>query len=132
MAWEILRSMRDWAVEQIIALGIGHFEGCLKACSQLALLLHLQEAGNVAEVTVFDPVFTESELILLNSLSLRCSDQFSTHSSCLFYMIHCHLDLYESVLQSILLSSRPTLLVCNSLKSYLDRLNPALREVFPT
>jgi len=121
--------MRDWAVEQIVALGVGHFEGCLKACSQLALLLYLKEAGNVSNITVFDPIFTESEQSHLHSLQLHHSEQYCINSPCLFYMIHCHLDLYESVLLANISSPRPILLVSNSLKSYTDRINPALREV---
>lgn len=121
--------MRIYEVQQVIALGIGHFAGCLKACSQLALLLHLKDALNLQNITVYDPIFTESEQNHLVSLGLTCSAQYSLRFPCLFYMIHCHLDLYESVLLSISASSSPILLVSNSLKSYSDRISPALHEV---
>lgn len=121
--------MHTHGVEQVIALGIGHFAGCLKACSQLALLLHLKDTLNLQNITVYDPIFTESEQNHLASLGLSCSAQYSLTSPCLFYMIHCHLDLYESVLLSISASPYPVFLVSNSLKSYSDRISPALHEV---
>lgn len=92
----------------------------------------LRDMGGIKHITVYDPVFTPSELTHLSTLNLPCSPDYSVTSPCLLYMVHCHLDLYESVLLSLQSCPHPVLLIGNSLRSYSSRISPLLTQVTVT
>lgn len=97
---------------RISSLGIGSFHRSSNARIQLAVLLEVQRAlsGRYASLLIshYDPIFDELDAAVLrkvgHSVSTTCefvgegdADR-SSSIPCIFYMIHCNVELYDKVL----------------------------------
>uniref|UniRef100_A0A0N5ADC8 SRR1 domain-containing protein n=1 Tax=Syphacia muris TaxID=451379 RepID=A0A0N5ADC8_9BILA len=94
---------------QIRAIGVGNFSGCEAqdyGCHQLALLLLLKEYFD-CEVSFQDPVTTENEKLWLQSRNIswlkataldNCNACSNPGYLILFYMPHCDVALYNSLI----------------------------------
>ncbi|NXX12230.1 SRR1L protein, partial [Podargus strigoides] len=89
-----------------VCYGLGPFSGCPVARSQLAFLLLLLEELGVppSRCSLFDPVFSTTEVMVLGELGLRVitENEEGKHSvegsPTLFYMVHCGKALYNNLL----------------------------------
>ncbi|KAL1658472.1 SRR1-domain-containing protein [Schizophyllum commune] len=113
-------------------LGLGSPEDSEAARVQLALLLHLGDKLELprSNVTLYDPQFTDADYKLFDGLGLRGlreePDHFTTEPT-LFYMIHCDMTLYESVLKANESNLEHILLAGNRLHHYVE--NKPTREL---
>ncbi|XP_020657514.3 SRR1-like protein isoform X2 [Pogona vitticeps] len=90
---------------QCVCYGLGNFSSCVKARYQLAFLLLLLQELQIPHrcCHIFDPVFSELEIKVLNSLGLTVllENEEGKRAVCaptLFYMIHCGKALYNNLL----------------------------------
>ncbi|KAI9571509.1 SRR1-domain-containing protein [Boletus coccyginus] len=93
--------------QKVLCLGLGSPSSSGDARAQLALLGCLCASVDIdfAEVSVYDPVFTDADRQLFQALGIRCLDhiQGAEHSlDCptILYMPHCDLKLYEMVIRA--------------------------------
>ncbi|CAG9335792.1 unnamed protein product [Blepharisma stoltei] len=86
---------------QIIGIGLGNFSSSLYPCTQQALFEALsQEIGN-GESELYDPAYSDDEILYLNSLGVKVNEgEFirERNNFPLYIMIHCHFSLYELLL----------------------------------
>uniref|UniRef100_A0A4X2KTP6 SRR1-like domain-containing protein n=1 Tax=Vombatus ursinus TaxID=29139 RepID=A0A4X2KTP6_VOMUR len=91
-----------------VCYGIGKFASCLIARNQLAFLLLFLEKLQIPRnhCYIFDPLFNEVEISVLNTLGLTVLEEneegkHSIYSEpTIFYMIHCGTALYNNLLWS--------------------------------
>ncbi|XP_050040838.1 SRR1-like protein [Dermacentor andersoni] len=93
----------DTKVSRIVCYGLGNFSACVSARFQLALLICIRRQLSPVSVEIYDPVFTEKERKILESLRfavlvLNDEGKRSVQDRTLFYMPHCGTPLYNSVL----------------------------------
>lgn len=87
----------------LICYGLGNFSSCVIARYQLAFFLCLKDDMNVAEVSLFDPVFSIDEKTILirlncNVIAKNEEGKRKIDSPTLFYMPHCAKELYNNLL----------------------------------
>nr|CAG4646637.1 EOG090X0FII [Macrothrix elegans] len=99
-------SEKDCELSEIVCLGIGSISSCKTAQYQLALLLLLVEHFN-CPAEVFDPIFSDTEKLILQNLLLQISKEnsegkVSVRSSGLtfFFLPHCPKELSNNLLYS--------------------------------
>ncbi|XP_051828992.1 SRR1-like protein isoform X1 [Antechinus flavipes] len=91
-----------------VCYGIGKFASCVIARNQLAFLLLLLEKLQIPRnhCYIFDPLFNELEISVLNTLGLTVlkENEEGKRNICgeptIFYMIHCGTALYNNLLWS--------------------------------
>lgn len=97
----------DKSITQIICLGIGAISTCKTAQYQLALLSALKQEIADCPTEVYDPVFGQSDIDILNSLNFKVSNQNTegkiaiTPSTYTFFILpHCPKELFNNLLFS--------------------------------
>ncbi|CCK69058.1 Ber1p KNAG_0B06290 [Huiozyma naganishii CBS 8797] len=136
------KQLQPWMrnLTRIRCLAIGSFTEDIPARYQLALLLELSDLikaetqGNTVSVSLYDPVFNESDL---NFIEKMCTDwtvekevegSKEDSESTLFFLPHAPLDLTESVLSR----EKPMYLLANNIISHTDRYTKVqLYEKYP-
>ncbi|KAH7954395.1 hypothetical protein HPB49_018197 [Dermacentor silvarum] len=93
----------DTKVRSIVCYGLGNFSACVSARFQLALLICIRRQLSPVPVEIYDPVFTEKERKVLESIGFTVpvrndEGKRSVQDRTLFYMPHCGTPLYNSVL----------------------------------
>ncbi|CAM4566339.1 SRR1-like protein isoform X8 [Lepidochelys kempii] len=90
-----------------VCYGIGNFSSCVISRYQLAFLLLLLEKLQVpqSQCYIFDPLFSELEIEVLNELGVTVvleneEGKHHIHEFTIFYMIHCGKALYNNLLWS--------------------------------
>uniref|UniRef100_A0A8C0GJ17 SRR1 domain containing n=1 Tax=Chelonoidis abingdonii TaxID=106734 RepID=A0A8C0GJ17_CHEAB len=90
-----------------VCYGIGSFSSCVISRYQLAFLLLLLEKLQIpkSQCYIFDPLFSELEISVLNDLSVTVvleneEGKHHIHEFTIFYMIHCGKALYNNLLWS--------------------------------
>ncbi|XP_036606694.1 SRR1-like protein [Trichosurus vulpecula] len=91
-----------------VCYGIGKFASCVIACNQLAFLLLFLEKLQIPRnhCYIFDPLFNELEISVLNTLGLTVLSENEEGKrsiygeATIFYMIHCGTALYNNLLWS--------------------------------
>ncbi|KFB46000.1 AGAP002668-PA-like protein [Anopheles sinensis] len=110
-------------VKRIICLGLGRFSECSIARYQLAFIRCLRDKANLGErVQFYDPVFSSSEVEILQSLAEtvlqeNVEGKYSTESDrTLFYLPHCPKQIVNNVLWKNWQQEHLTnvILLCNS------------------
>ncbi|KAJ7090038.1 SRR1-domain-containing protein [Mycena crocata] len=110
---------------QVLCLGLGSPSSSPNSRAQLGFLLEICEAMGIehGNVSIYDPVFSDEDENLFKQLRLRAQEgRYPLDTPTIFWMPHCDLDLYESVLATNW--SREQLacmiLICNRLGDYVD------------
>ncbi|KAJ7109211.1 SRR1-domain-containing protein [Mycena epipterygia] len=119
---------------QILCLGLGSPSSSPNSRAQLAFLLEICESMDIehANVSVYDPVFSDEDRALFQELEISVSAEnkasvlgegrYSLDSPTILWMPHCDLELYENVLRANW--SREQLpyviLISNRLGDYVD------------
>ncbi|XP_063050279.1 SRR1-like protein [Engraulis encrasicolus] len=92
-------------VQESVCYGLGSFSTCVTARYQLALLLLLLDALEIAveRCSVYDPVFSTSECETLRNLGFKVileneEGKRAVHQPTLFYLMHCGKALYNNLL----------------------------------
>ncbi|XP_029960920.1 SRR1-like protein [Salarias fasciatus] len=92
-------------LEECVCYGLGSFSSCVSARFQLALLLLLLEAGQIAlkDCSVYDPAFSSAERDVLRELGLTVLTENEegkrvASKPTLFYLMHCGKALYNNLL----------------------------------
>lgn len=95
----------DASLLQCVCYGLGHFESCVSARFQLAMLLLLLETLQipVSSCCVYDPVFSPSECDALKELGFTVlteneEGKRAVYQPTLFYLMHCGKALYNNLL----------------------------------
>uniref|UniRef100_A0A8C3T9U4 SRR1 domain containing n=1 Tax=Chelydra serpentina TaxID=8475 RepID=A0A8C3T9U4_CHESE len=90
-----------------VCYGIGSFSSCVISRYQLAFLLLLLEKLQIpkSQCYIFDPLFSELEIGVLNDLGVTVileneEGKHHIHEVTIFYMIHCGKALYNNLLWS--------------------------------
>ncbi|XP_065425001.1 SRR1-like protein isoform X1 [Chrysemys picta bellii] len=90
-----------------VCYGIGSFSSCVISRYQLAFLLLLLEKLQIpkSQCYIFDPLFSELEISVLNDLGVTVvleneEGKHHIHEFTIFYMIHCGKALYNNLLWS--------------------------------
>ncbi|XP_014443098.1 SRR1-like protein, partial [Tupaia chinensis] len=91
-----------------VCYGIGNFATCVIARNQLTFLLLLLEKCQIprSHCWVYDPLFSQAEIAVLNTLGVTvlCENEEGKRSICgqptIFYMPHCGTALYNNLLWS--------------------------------
>uniref|UniRef100_A0A8C4WDV4 SRR1 domain containing n=2 Tax=Gopherus evgoodei TaxID=1825980 RepID=A0A8C4WDV4_9SAUR len=90
-----------------VCYGIGSFSSCVISRYQLAFLLLLLEKLQIpkSQCYIFDPLFSELEISVLNHLGVTVvleneEGKHHIHEFTIFYMIHCGKALYNNLLWS--------------------------------
>lgn len=101
---ESLTDLHSPDIGEIVCFGIGKISECIISRYQLALLLSLREKYAV-ELYIYDPVFTEREIVLLNELNCKVLSEniegkyrVKGDKSTLFYLPHCSKQLSNNLL----------------------------------
>lgn len=89
-------------IKEIICLGLGRIGECVVSRYQLGLLLCLRDVFNV-KVSIFDPVFTERERLILKELNCVCltenlEGKYLVDKTTLFYLPHCPKQLSNNLI----------------------------------
>jgi len=128
--WNPAKENKDEAIESnqlidIICYGLGSFLSCNMAASQLMFLLALKDFLNVNNVSVYDPVFSKSEIeylekVGLNVLSINEEGKRTIVNKTLFFMPHCDLPLYNNLLWANwnIVNLSKLLIIGNTLSDY--------------
>ncbi|CAN9513276.1 unnamed protein product [Ophioblennius macclurei] len=92
-------------LEECVCYGLGSFSSCVSARFQLAMLLLLLEAGQIAltDCIVYDPVFSSAERDVLRELGLTVLTENEegkriASKPTLFFLMHCGKALYNNLL----------------------------------
>jgi len=134
--------------QKVLCLGLGSPSSSRDARAQLALLGCLCASLDIdsADISMYDPVFTEADRQLLQTLGIRCLDhiQGAEHSldrPTMLYMPHCDLKLYEMVIRAnwtldglcniVFLANRFSDYVDNNAASKLEKESPCLLRLVP-
>lgn len=93
----------DVQLRGVVCYGLGNFSACVNARFQLALLICIHRHLKPVSVEIYDPVFTEKERKILESIGFTVlvrneEGKRSVRDRTLFYMPHCGTPLYNSVL----------------------------------
>lgn len=125
---ECISGLKTWhsVPRKVLCLGLGSPTNSVNAQAQLALLLEICDslAIDYAQISAYDPVFTDEDRTLFTELDLTVlsTSNYVADAPTLLYMPHCDLDLYETILRAhwseTLLSQ--ILLVCNHFQDYVD------------
>ena len=87
--------LRDY---DVICLGLGNISESISSILQLAFLLALREKVQLGTVTMYDPCFTEDEIIYFRELDLNVEEIYSgKNDKTLYYMIHWHSEIYSMI-----------------------------------
>lgn len=124
---EALEILKSSDIKEIVCFGLGRFGECVVSRYQLALLLHLKDLYNV-KVYVYDPIFSESERVILTKFNCEVLNHNSEgkHSikdneSTLFYLPHCPKQLCNNLLWSNWgLKLSCCIIICNSFTNILE------------
>ncbi|ALC46770.1 CG7988, partial [Drosophila busckii] len=137
-------------LERIICLGLGPFTRTHQALHQVAFIISAQRHHNIKEALYFDPVFRDSEKVLLQRLgctvlSEDCVGKYEAPLPTLYYLPHCPYALMHNVLWSnwsinnlsnvLLISNSFDSLVTNRIKSkqspddLIARITPKCTEI---
>lgn len=95
--------LKDRQIKEIICLGIGRIGDCVIAKHQLAFISLLAEHCGVNSVQFFDPVTTEKEKEILNTLNYQVltdnkEGKYKADHQTLFYLPHCPKQLTNNLL----------------------------------
>lgn len=147
---EGLSALKNPVISEIICFGLGKIGECTIARYQFALLLCLKELYNV-EVYVYDPVFNENDISLLNHFNINIltenlEGKYKTRNqkTTLFYLPHCPKQLTNNLLWAnwglnlsycIIISNSFNKVIENSLKrtlaenaEYILKITPYVHE----
>lgn len=101
---EGLLTLKNPLISEIICFGLGKFGECTIARFQFALLLCLKELYNV-DIYVYDPIFSEHDIGLLNHFNINILEENSegkykikNEKTTLFYLPHCAKQLTNNLL----------------------------------
>lgn len=106
----------------IRCLGLGSPTDSFPALYQLAYILELQNLWNCS-VSMYDPVFTDSDLNLLEKLNFSVSElDDSDRENTLYYLPHVGLDVTSSLLEQ----KKPKYLLANHISHHTDLFTKSL------
>ncbi|KIL00132.1 hypothetical protein PAXRUDRAFT_345794 [Paxillus rubicundulus Ve08.2h10] len=117
----------------VLCLGLGSPCSSRDARAQLAFLSRLCALSNIdsANVSVYDPVFTDADRRLFQVLGMQCPSDIkqvkhSLDGPTILYMPHCDLKLYEIVIRANWTYGRlcDIVFLANCFSDYIDN-NPA-------
>ncbi|KAJ7470593.1 SRR1-domain-containing protein [Mycena latifolia] len=114
---------------QVLCLGLGSPSSSANSRAQLGFLLEICESIGIehANVSVYDPVFSEEDGVLFQELRMRVLSEnkegsYPLDSATILWMPHCDLGLYENVLRANWSRERLpyVILISNRLGDYVD------------
>ncbi|KAF6764769.1 hypothetical protein DFP72DRAFT_869208 [Ephemerocybe angulata] len=117
----------------VLCLGLGSPSNSPNANVQLAFLLEACKDLDITyeRIAVYDPVFSEEDLLLFKELRIQVLSEnkkgaYPLSAPTLCFMLHCDMELYEAILKANWDRDRirNLVLIGNSLTDYLDR-NPS-------
>lgn len=86
---------------EIISIGLGNFSTSLNSCTQQALFELLIETLSIPSIQLYDPQFTVQEISYLHAKNYSVGEYFTSQlAPSIYYMVHCHYDLYQTFLTS--------------------------------
>ncbi|KAF9227876.1 hypothetical protein BS17DRAFT_774448 [Gyrodon lividus] len=134
--------------QNVLCLGLGSPCSSRDARAQLAFLNQLCTFSDIdsANVSVYDPVFTDADRRLFYDLGMQCLGDIkevkhSLDRPTILFMPHCDLTLYETVIRAnwtderlcaiIFLANRFSDYIDNNLVSKLEKESPCLMRLAP-
>ncbi|KAM6500896.1 SRR1 domain containing protein [Amanita muscaria] len=107
----------------VICLGLGSPSSSQNACVQLAFLLEICDYLLIErqKISLYDPVFTEEDLTLLQGLQLTLILQnglYPVEVPTMVFMPHCDMELYENFLKANWKTDMKLLIIANQLSEY--------------
>ncbi|KIL68569.1 hypothetical protein M378DRAFT_190966, partial [Amanita muscaria Koide BX008] len=109
----------------VICLGLGSPSSSQNACVQLAFLLEICDYLLIErqKISLYDPVFTEEDLTLLQGLQLAVlptneNGLYPVEEPTMVFMPHCDMELYENFLKANWKTDMKLLIIANQLSEY--------------
>ncbi|CAK9435285.1 uncharacterized protein LODBEIA_P57500 [Lodderomyces beijingensis] len=113
----------------IRCLALGSPSESSNARYQYALLLELVETKNIAEVSLYDPVFTDLDMELFKPFTVEEHYRGGAGPETLYYIPHAPLE----VMEQILVTDKPMVFLGNDIIAHTDRLTKRkLASLYPT
>lgn len=148
---EGLFALKNPVISEIICFGLGKIGECTIARYQFALLLCLKELYNV-DVYVYDPIFSENDISLLNHFGINILEKnlegkykIINRETTLFYLPHCPKQLTNNLVWAnwglnlnycIIISNSFNRIIENSSKTtlienaeYISKITPYVHEL---